>query len=55
MISVGVDVAKGKSTICAIDPYGEILMSPKDCILRQLTAEFAEQNGRDAATAVAAN
>lgn len=30
MISVGVDVAKGKSTICAIDPYGEILMSPKD-------------------------
>lgn len=30
MISIGVDVAKGKSTICAIKPYGEILLSPKD-------------------------
>ena len=30
MISIGVDVAKGKSTICAIKPYGEIILSPKD-------------------------
>lgn len=30
MISVGIDVSKGKSTICAIKPYGEILLSPKD-------------------------
>ena len=30
MISVGIDVAKGKSTICAINPYGEILLSPQD-------------------------
>ncbi len=30
MISVGVDVAKGKSTICVLKPYGEVLMKPKD-------------------------
>ena len=30
MISVGIDVAKGKSTICVINQYGEILCSPKD-------------------------
>ena len=30
MISVGVDVSKGKSTVCILKPYGEILMAPKD-------------------------
>ena len=30
MISVGVDVSKGKSTICAMKPYGEVLLKPKD-------------------------
>ena len=30
MISVGVDVSKGKSTICALKPYGEVLLKPKD-------------------------
>lgn len=30
MISVGIDVSKGKSTICAIKPYGEIVFPPKD-------------------------
>ena len=30
MISVGIDVSKGKSTICILKPYGEILMSPHD-------------------------
>ena len=30
MISVGIDVAKGKSTVCLINQYGEILLSPKD-------------------------
>ena len=30
MISVGIDVAKGKSTICVITRYGKILLSPKD-------------------------
>ncbi|MSS92120.1 IS110 family transposase [Eisenbergiella tayi] len=30
MISVGIDVSKGKSTICILKPYGEILMSPQD-------------------------
>ena len=30
MISVGVDVSKGKSTVCILKPYGEVLMSPSD-------------------------
>lgn len=30
MISVGIDVSKGKSTVCAIKPYGEVLLVPKD-------------------------
>lgn len=28
MISVGVDVSKGKSTVCILKPYGEIVSSP---------------------------
>ena len=28
MISVGVDVSKGKSTVCILKPYGEIVCSP---------------------------
>ena len=28
MISVGIDVSKGKSTICILKPYGEIISSP---------------------------
>ena len=27
---LGVDVAKGKSTVCLIDQYGEVLLSPRD-------------------------
>ena len=30
MISVGIDVSKGKSTVCAAKPYGEVLMTPRD-------------------------
>ncbi|MBQ0036087.1 MAG: IS110 family transposase [Firmicutes bacterium] len=30
MISVGIDVSKGKSTISALKPYGEVVLSPKD-------------------------
>ena len=30
MISVGIDVSKGKSTVCAFKPYGEVLMTPRD-------------------------
>jgi len=30
MISVGIDVSKGKSTVCVIKPYGEVLMTPRD-------------------------
>lgn len=32
MISVGVDVSKGKSTICILKPYGEIVSSPFEVI-----------------------
>lgn len=28
MINVGIDVSKGKSTICILKPYGEIICSP---------------------------
>ena len=28
MISVGIDVSKGKSTVCILKPYGEIICSP---------------------------
>lgn len=30
MISVGIDVAKGKSTVCMLKPYGEIVCKPFD-------------------------
>ena len=28
MISVGIDVSKGKSTVCILKPYGEIVSKP---------------------------
>ena len=28
MISVGVDVSKGKSTVCILKPYGEVVCRP---------------------------
>lgn len=28
MVSVGIDVSKGKSTVCALKPYGEVVISP---------------------------
>lgn len=28
MISVGIDISKGKSTVCILKPYGEVLCSP---------------------------
>ena len=30
MISVGIDVAKGKSTVCILKPYGEVISKPFD-------------------------
>lgn len=32
MISVGIDVAKGKSTVCILKPYGEIVSKPFDIV-----------------------
>ena len=28
MISVGIDISKGKSTVCLLKPYGEIVCKP---------------------------
>ena len=28
MISVGIDVSKGKSTVCILKPYGELIQRP---------------------------
>ena len=28
MISVGIDVSKGKSTVCFLEPYGKLLKKP---------------------------
>ena len=28
MVSVGIDISKGKSTVCILKPYGEIVCSP---------------------------
>lgn len=30
MISVGIDVSKGKSTVCILKPYGEVISMPFD-------------------------
>lgn len=30
MISIGIDVSKGKSTVCFLKPYGEVLHKPFD-------------------------
>ncbi len=30
MVSIGIDVAKGKSMVCAMKPYGEVVIPPKE-------------------------
>ncbi|MCQ4936335.1 IS110 family transposase [Anaerotignum propionicum] len=30
MISVGIDAAKGKSTVCIMKSYGEVIVPPRD-------------------------
>lgn len=32
MISVGIDVSKGKSMVCILKPYGEVVCSPFEVI-----------------------
>ena len=32
MNSVGIDVSKGKSTVCILKPYGEVIMSPVEIV-----------------------
>lgn len=45
MISIGVDVAKEKCTICAIKSYGEILFSPKN--YKHSIDDLNRYNGKD--------
>lgn len=35
MISIGIDVSKGKSTICMISLYGEVVQPPKEVVHTQ--------------------
>lgn len=44
MISIGVDVAKGKSTVCALKPYGEVLLAPRD--YRHTTDNLEKLHGK---------
>ena len=30
MVSVGIDVSKGKSTVCMMKPYGEVIAGPME-------------------------
>ena len=51
MISVGIDVSKGKSTACAIKPYGEIVAGPfefqhMETDLRSLCDMFLKMNDK---------
>jgi len=41
MISVGVDVSNGKSTICILNPYGEIVCSPFEVQHEEALEAFA--------------
>ncbi len=40
MISIGIDVSKGKSTVCSLKPYGEILCSPYE--IHHIETELSE-------------
>ena len=42
MISVGIDVSKGKSTVCILKPYGEILCSPFEIQHNESGLKFLE-------------
>ena len=37
MNAIGIDVSKGKSTVAVLRPYGEVVVSPFDVILRFLS------------------
>ena len=44
MISVGIDVSKGKSTVCILKPYGEIVASPfEKCGVDEVIGEALEK------------
>ena len=32
MLSIGIDVSKGKSTVCGMKPGGEIVYTPSCCV-----------------------
>lgn len=44
MISVGIDVSKGKSTVCILKPYGELVRAPYEVEHTETgLSELAEQ------------
>jgi transposase len=40
MVSVGIDVSKGKSTVCILKPYGEVILSPYE--INHIEAEMTD-------------
>ena len=50
MVSVGIDVSKGKSTVCLMKPFGEIVVGPMEIVhveseLRTLVKLMKSMNG----------
>ena len=50
MISVGIDVSKGKSTVCILKPYGEVVASPHEVLhteegVTELVKRIQSQDG----------
>jgi len=50
MISVGIDVSKGKSTVCMLKPYGEVVASPFEVVhtessVQKLVEQIQAQEG----------
>ena len=46
MICVGIDIAKGKSTVCFLKPGGEVLKAPYDIVHESLYGIFARMARR---------
>ena len=43
MISVGIDVSKGKSMVCILKPYGEVVCSPFEVEHTEQALDVLEQ------------
>lgn len=47
MISVGIDISKGKSTVCVVKPYGKILKAPYEVSHTEEELHFSAQSIQD--------